>query len=308
MIAQQSSGAPAAVAGPLAAQVARSSALSPTASTGSVIIPAHDEARVIGRLLSHITRATDARDLEIVVVCNGCTDDTAAVARQFAPVRVIEVETASKHAAIREGERHVAHYPRAYLDADVEIDAADLTLLMDVAEESGVLAVGPRRCLDLARSSWTVRAFYRVWSCLPAVQGLQGRGLIVVSRAGHERLRDWPALMADDLFVSTRFGPTERRVVDGASVTIHGPRTTRDLIRRRIRAAQGNAELVAWDPALRSTGGQSVSSLFRQFSTRPAGWLDVLAFLAVTCVARISSRLHRRSLGGVWLRDDSSRA
>ena len=57
--------------------------------TASVVIPAHDEAQVIGRTLRGVLDRTAAGRLEVVVVCNGCTDDTAEVARRFAGVRVI---------------------------------------------------------------------------------------------------------------------------------------------------------------------------------------------------------------------------
>lgn len=300
-------GRPSGPATPLASPLDANPGRFPGRYAGSVIIPAHNEAKVIGRLLRRITSEGEG-ELEIVVVCNGCVDATAAVARTFSQVQVVELEKASKHAALLEGERRVTRFPRAYLDADVEIDAADLRRLMEAVERSGVLAVGPRRHIELSGSSWTVRSFYAVWACLPAMQGLQGRGVIVVSKAGHERLSGWPELMADDLFVSSRFLPTERRVIDETSVTIHGPRTTRDLVRRRIRAARGNVELVAWDPALSSTAGESLSYILTLFVRRPTMWPHLLAFLAITSAARASAAFRRRSLTGVWLRDESSRS
>jgi glycosyltransferase involved in cell wall biosynthesis len=87
---------------------------------GSVLIPAHNEGAVISRCLHHLFEGTDAGDFEVAVVCNGCDDDTAAVARASAPpVEVIELDEASKPAALRAGDRLLRTFPRLYLDADV---------------------------------------------------------------------------------------------------------------------------------------------------------------------------------------------
>ena len=39
----------------------------------SIVIPAHNEANVIQRILSALTDGADDGELDIVVVCNGCT-------------------------------------------------------------------------------------------------------------------------------------------------------------------------------------------------------------------------------------------
>src|SRR5438105_4681173 len=62
----------------------------------SVVVPAHDEAAVIGRCLRALTEGSDPGEVEVVVVCNGCRDDTAASARAaWADVVVAEVPEAS---------------------------------------------------------------------------------------------------------------------------------------------------------------------------------------------------------------------
>ncbi|MGW3138555.1 glycosyltransferase, partial [Streptomyces sp. NPDC001139] len=57
----------------------------------SIVIPAHNEAPVLGRLLDALLAdSLSADDPDIVVVCNGCTDDTASVAAARGPrVRVV---------------------------------------------------------------------------------------------------------------------------------------------------------------------------------------------------------------------------
>src|SRR3954470_11754775 len=49
----------------------------------SVVVPAHDEEQVITRCLRALTGGTAAEEVEVIVVCNGCSDRTADVARRF---------------------------------------------------------------------------------------------------------------------------------------------------------------------------------------------------------------------------------
>jgi hypothetical protein len=214
----------------------------------SIVIPAHNEERVIGRLLDALTAAGPPADgpgaLDVVVVCNGCTDATARAAARPG-VTVVEIPVPSKHAALRAGDRHARGFPRVYVDADVEIDASGIRLLAEaVAPAGGVLAAAPARRLPTAGCAWRVRAYYRVWQLLPAVrEGLFGRGVIALSEGGHARIADLPPLMADDLAVSLAFAPHERAVVPGAVATVHPPRTWADLIRRRVRATTSTHQL-----------------------------------------------------------------
>ena len=73
----------------------------------SVVIPARDEERVIGRCLATLLDGIDDRgQVDIVVVCNGCTDGTADVVRAVTPwVTVLELAEGSKPAALDAGDR-----------------------------------------------------------------------------------------------------------------------------------------------------------------------------------------------------------
>jgi glycosyltransferase involved in cell wall biosynthesis len=87
----------------------------------SVVIPAHDEEERIETTLRSLVRGVAHGELEVVVVCNGCTDATATVARSVAGVEVVEIAEASKIAALRVGDERTRTFPRIYLDADVEL-------------------------------------------------------------------------------------------------------------------------------------------------------------------------------------------
>lgn len=147
----------------------------------SIVIPAHNEAPVIGRLLdSLLADSVPEDDTDILVVCNGCTDETAQVAAARGPrVRVVEIPVPSKHAALRAGDDHARSFPRVYVDADVVITGAGVRALVEPLEDeaSGILATAPAREIPLAACAWRVRAYYQVWQRLSAVrEGLFGRG------------------------------------------------------------------------------------------------------------------------------------
>lgn len=109
----------------------------------SIVIPAHNEARVIGRLLDSLLAGSAEDETDIVVVCNGCTDDTARIAADRGPrVRVVEIPTPSKHAALRAGDDHAHGFPRLYVDADVVLASTDVRALIEPLNDdtSDVLA------------------------------------------------------------------------------------------------------------------------------------------------------------------------
>ena len=71
---------------------------------GSIVIPAYNEGRVIRRCLDAIFTGLDPDEVEVVVACNGCVDDTAdeAVAVGY-PVKVIDLPEPGKIGALRAG-------------------------------------------------------------------------------------------------------------------------------------------------------------------------------------------------------------
>ncbi|MGW6709712.1 glycosyltransferase [Streptomyces sp. NPDC054956] len=284
----------------------------------SIVIPAHNEGRVIGRLLDALLTGTPDSGPDIVVVCNGCTDDTAAVAGARGPrVRVVEIPTPSKHQALRVGDEHAKGFPRLYVDADVEVGAADVRALAGaLSDRPELLAAAPGRDIPLSGCAWPVRAYYRVWQLLPAVrEGLFGRGVIAVSASGHARIAALPPLMADDLAASLAFAPAERSVVEAARVVVHPPRTWADLIKRRVRAATSSAELERFQAARPAGPASSVPSartgagdLRALLRAQPRLLPGVVVFVVAALAARRGSRKAIASGDfSTWLRDESSR-
>ncbi|WP_228563212.1 glycosyltransferase [Catenulispora rubra] len=278
----------------------------------SVVIPAHNEASVVGRLLSRLLAGAAPGEFEIWVVANGCTDDTAEIAGTFADVKVLVTPQANKHAAMRLADEHAEGFPRLYVDADVELGAQDVRALAAVFDDPGVLAAGPSRAMPAEGRPWTVRWFYDVWDELPVVrEGLFGRGVVGVSREGWDRLRALPPLLGDDLAASLLFEPEQRRVLSEASVVVHPPRTAGALLKIRTRALVSTLQ-AADDPELASASGSartSLSDLRAIASASPVrNGPKVVWFLALTVATKVRARRAVRAGDfKTWQRDDTSR-
>jgi glycosyltransferase involved in cell wall biosynthesis len=276
----------------------------------SVIIPAHNESSVIARTLKAMTDGAEPGELDVVAVCNGCTDDTAAMARRFGPpVRVIETGIASKTHALNLGDEAAQAFPRIYADADVLITVEVIRQLTRRLKQGDVLAVAPTPHFDLTGCSWPVRAWFEIRHLLPSAhEGIGGSGVYALSEAGRGRFREFPSLTADDGYVRTQFQPEERETLRSASSTVFPPRTITGLIATKTRAHYGSFELASRFPKLWQNRGQANNhSLIRLFKD-PRLWPKLAIYCLVTTIAkhRARNRLRRAVTG--WERDNTSRA
>jgi glycosyltransferase involved in cell wall biosynthesis len=104
----------------------------------SIVIPAYNEAVRIEPML-RAYRAGFGDDVEILVVANGCTDDTAEVARRCggAGVEVIDIpEAIGKGAAVRAGFARARGTWVGFVDADLATSAAEYASLAAAAERA----------------------------------------------------------------------------------------------------------------------------------------------------------------------------
>lgn len=256
----------------------------------SIVVPAHDEEPIIDGFLRRLVDAAEPDELDVVVVANGCTDDTAAVARRIGPpVRVIETDIGHKPTALNLADDATDVFPRCYLDADVDIDL-DAVRACARALDEGALAAAPRLRVDTSASSWPVKSYYRVWMELPWVrQGMVGSGVFAVSAQGRKRFDRFPDDGADDLFFSAQYAPDERRSVE-ATFAVRASPDARQLVRRRSRIVAANqlmADRVATLPGAPSTGLRSVVELLRR---RPGLVPHAVPFLGITIAARLRAR------------------
>ena len=282
----------------------------PVTTMISVIIPAHNEASVIARTLRAMTDGAKPGELDVIVVCNGCSDDTAAVARRFgAAVRVVETDIAGKTHALNLGDEAAKSFPRIYADADVVISVETIRMLASRLEPGNVLAVAPTPNFDLAECSWGVRACYEIRSLLPsAQQGVGGSGVYALSEAGRGRFGAFPSVTADDGYVRIQFREDERETISSAYSIVFPPRTLRNLIATKTRAHYGSFELANLFPGLWKNRGESNhKSLLRLFK-RPQLWSKLAVYCLVTAIAKYRAQKRLRDGIAVWERDKTSRA
>ncbi|MBD5831678.1 hypothetical protein AWH69_01585 [Janibacter melonis] len=276
-------------------------------AVASLLVPAHDEGRVLPRLLTSVARAARTTTVEVVVAANGCSDDTVDGARRSGLAhRVLDLPEPSKHGAVLAADDIASHHPRIICDADLELGEGMIDALVAPILAGEVLATAPRRVLETTGCSRVVRAYYRVWQELPSVRsGLFGRGVIALGPEGMRRFRAMEAMLSDDLALSEAFTEDERRVVS-AEVVVRVPRTTGDLLRRRTRVVEGNAE--ADERGLRGDAARtSPADLVRIARADLHRVPDVAVFVAVTLAARLLARRRARTGHDHWLRDESSR-
>jgi glycosyltransferase involved in cell wall biosynthesis len=278
---------------------------------GSVVIPAHDEASVIGRCLDALFESFGPGRVDVVAVCNGCPDDTAARARSSGhPVRVLELPAASKPAALREGDAAALAFSRIYLDADVVLPGAAARVLLERLRAGAVAGRPPIR-YDSVGASAPVRSYYRVPSRVPAVlRSLWGAGVYGLSADGRSRFGEFPDVVGDDLWVDRLFDGGEVEIVDCAPVVVTVPRRTGDLMLLLRRTYRGKAE-PAPDPEGPgpATMPSTLRDLGRLAAAGPGRARDAVTYGAFAAGARLSLAVAGgAAAAGGWERDESSRA
>jgi glycosyltransferase involved in cell wall biosynthesis len=279
----------------------------------SIVIPAHNEAAVIARTLRAMTAApqgTGVDPLDIIVVCNGCSDNTADVARDVCPsVRVIETDIAGKPHALNLGDQAARFFPRIYADADVMLARPVIAALAERLAHGDVLAAAPTPRIELDGCSWAVRAFYAVRAHLPSTQeGIGGSGVYALSEQGRRRFGEFPDLIADDVYVRVQFGPRERETLRDAHSIVFPPRRIRDLIAVTVRAHYGNFELARVHPDLWKNRGERNERALLRLLRYPDLWPALFIYVAVTLIARRTARKRMSGGRSAWERDITSRA
>lgn len=273
---------------------------------GAVIVPAYNEAAVIERTLGPLSRAAVDGFIELIVVCNGCTDDTAHVARSVPGVRVLELRQGSKPAALNAGDDAATMWPRLYLDADVQISANAVLEVLDRLGEDDILVARPTSRYDVDGASAMVRSYYRARSRIPQHKlAIWGAGAYGLSSNGHERFGRFPTIMGDDLYVDTQFGAHEKVVVTTEPSIVKTPADTKSLLAILRRGNQAGAELAAGDTGrntrIRSTSRDTAIAVVRTIRGLRSA-VDAAAYLMMAIGGR-----WRYGNAHVWERDESSR-
>ncbi len=278
---------------------------------GSIVIPAHNEEGVLGRLLTLLApqdaQTRDGVEFDVVVVANGCTDNTADVARRMAGplgVRVLELGEGSKQRALNLGDTATDAFPRLYLDADVELTRRAAIATLCALGEPGALAGRPPFVYVTEGGDRWVRAFYRARSRTPALNGaLWGAGCYGVSSLGRQRWSVFPSDEPDDRFVDEQFAPGEAAIVPTDPIRVHVPLTRAALLHTLGRVYAQRP--INPGPAPRRGGSASTLAHVARAHLAPSRWPDLLAYVALAVAGRRAR--NPRNASPVWTRDETSR-
>ncbi|MEH6646340.1 glycosyltransferase [Sulfitobacter sp.] len=224
----------------------------------SILIPAHNEVGYIEPCLEALLASEwIGAAVEVIVMANGCTDRTVAVAHSFEgrfsdkgwPLMVLDLEKGGKMGALNAGDNIAQHGARVYVDADVVVSAPLLAQLVAVLDAPEPRYASGNPVVRASGSAFT-RVYARFWASLPfCTHGVPGFGVFAVNSAARTRWGEFPDIISDDTFVRLSFRPEERYRVaasyDWPMIEGAGP-----LIRVRRRQDIGVAEVKERFPAI----------------------------------------------------------
>lgn len=108
----------------------------------SIVIPAKNEAQAIGDVVAATIETYP--NAEVIVVDDGSTDDTAAIAREAGAIVVSHPASLGNGAAVKSGARAANGEVLAFMDADGQHDAREFDKLLAKLDEGYEMAVGAR--------------------------------------------------------------------------------------------------------------------------------------------------------------------
>jgi glycosyltransferase involved in cell wall biosynthesis len=257
-------------------------AMTTTDPAVTIIIPAANEAAVIGRCLAALIASDDpGAGVEVIVVANGCTDLTVQMAKAQGPrfaergwtLSVLDLPSPGKPGALNAGDAAARGAIRAYLDADVTVSPGLIRETLRVLNRpEGAYASGR---ITITADSAVSRRYARIWARVPFMaRGVPGCGYFAMNAAGRARWGDWPTIISDDTFARLQFTPAERHLVDAPYdwPVVEGWEA---LVKVRRRQDMGVAEVARLYPHLMANDDKlplSTAGKLRLALTDPSGF------------------------------------
>jgi len=274
----------------------------------SILIPAHNEANVIAKSLMQLVDGLKKRSFEIIVICNGCDDNTADIVKSISnDIICLETSVKSKTNAINLGEKYAQYFPRIYLDADVIVSLETVDALCAKLNE-GYLAVSPIVKMNLKSCSYIVKSYYDIWLSLPYCKaGMIGAGIYALSENGRKRFESFPDIIADDEYVRLHFNENERTKLTDQYSLVNAPKHISGLIKIKTRSRLGGYELRKKYPDLFNNNKKNYTKVIKQYIFKMHAWPKFTIYLLVNIVSRIRAKQLLASNDFTWERDDTSR-
>ena len=276
----------------------------------TVIIPAHNEAGVIEACLESIINQAEIDN--IIVACNGCTDNTADIVRKKYPsIHCLDISTPSKVNALNEAETFARElgltFPVYYIDADTRLSENCVQRVNQYLETNDILLAAPTPIINTSHSSWIVKTYYKVWVNLPYIkEGVIATCSYIITEEGRNRFEKFPDVINDDGFIRCNFWNREISNVPGAEIYIRAPKDLYSLIKIKTRARLGNMQLLASGQCKVIEDKQYGSVMKSRLLSR--NWFSTIVYIGIAGIIRIRSKKQFKRLKDYrWEKDLSSR-
>lgn len=269
----------------------------------SIVVPAYNEASVIKNTLESVSNGTQPNEFDIIVICNGCKDNTAKVARETAPhARVFELTKASKTNALNKGIQLATAYPVIFLDADIQTTAQAIRNLVHHLNWSGkALGYGAAQ-FNTGDSNYLVRSFYQAWLQNPYFDKHKMGGFFAISKTGIDQLGEIPEVTNDDEYVRRKL-LSDSVWVKTAPYLIEAPRNLKNLVQVRSRVYRGNKGLKNGNIKLKKNSNARV--FLMRLLKSPSLWPGACVFFSVAIIAHLRNRFCTQQ--PTWEQDKSAR-
>jgi len=153
----------------------------------SVVVPCYNEEKNIGSVLNKI-RDVVKSEVEIVVVDDGSTDDTARVALENGAKVIRHSLNQGKGVSICDGIASAKHEVVLFLDGDGQDDPKDIAILLQAIGQGADFVIGSRWLGEL-REGAISKLNYFVTSMITTIINLLFSGNITDSQAGFRCFR-----------------------------------------------------------------------------------------------------------------------
>jgi GT2 family glycosyltransferase len=261
-----------------------------------VIIPARNEEELLPRCLQALLLDGQTLSLRIIVVLNGCTDNTRKITHQWQLAfgaegheYLIVDSSGGKAAALNEGDTHRRPGPVLYLDADTVVAPGTLPAIARELDTDLARLVSPSPRVVRSKS-WLTRGFAHVWTALPAVAGdVIGAGCYAVNSPGRARWTRFPDVVADDAYARSRFRREERIVLQSGGFFLELPPGL-GLVPTIRRWLQGNRALQPIPAHETTRHSDPAAPLLTNLASARRRIAGLPAFLLVSLLARCRGR------------------
>jgi len=130
----------------------------------SLIIPAHNAGKVIENSLKnyHKIFSKEFKNLEIVVVCNACKDNTEIICKSLKdtiPLKIISIPNRGKGNALIKGFKNAKYSTMGFLDADNPFDLVKITKLINKLQNNDVAIVSKYIRGEKKKQEYLLRRF-----------------------------------------------------------------------------------------------------------------------------------------------------